>query len=117
MPEHGDPVPGFYRIRLVRGGPWVGARITYGPPLDPIDGEELDRSPRWNAFIDGELIGEPGPCPHKAGAFRIWPAHSISQAEHDYLVATARWARDHAQAEPAANPRQTIDPLTAPVPF
>lgn len=113
----GDPIPGLYKLRLVKGGPYVAAKITWGPPLDPIDGTVLDRAPRWNAFLDGELIGEPGPCPHKSGAFRIWPAHSIDQAEYDYMIAISKWAKANAPNDPAANPTKPLDPLTTPIPF
>lgn len=114
--NNGDPIPGLYRIRLVKGGPWVAARIVYGPPLDPIDGTELDRAPRWQCWIDGEMIGA-DPDPHAAGAYRIWPAHQVSQAEYDHMVAVSKWAKEHSPRDPAANPTRPIDPLTAPIPF
>lgn len=105
-----QPVAGFYRMRLRTGGVFVGIRIWYGAPLDPIDGTELDRSHRWQARANGEDI-----------AFdRAWPkcvADPIDQAEHDYLAASQAWGREHAPHSPQANPTQRINPLTAPTPF
>jgi hypothetical protein len=114
--EHGDPIPGYYRLKLIKGGPWVGARIVYGPPPDPIDGTELDRAPRWQAWLDGKMIGADRD-PHRAGAFRIWPAHSIEKAEYEYLIANSQWAKANSPNDPAANPGRPIDLLTAPIPF
>ena len=45
------PVAGHYAMRLARGGVRVAVRIWEGPPV--IEGEELDRSPRWCCEIDG----------------------------------------------------------------
>jgi hypothetical protein len=112
----GDPIPGLYRIRLVKGGPYVAARIEYGPPADPIDDTPLDRAPRWQCWIDGEMIGADRD-PHKAGAYRIWPAHQISQDDYDHMLAISKWARENSPRDPAANPSRPIDLMTTPVPF
>ena len=45
------PIPGFYRMRLRSGGQPVGVRVWFGPPADPVTGEELDRSWRWQATV------------------------------------------------------------------
>lgn len=49
-----EPRPGFYRTRLVRGGPWVGVQIFWQWPTDPHTGEQLDRSPSLVALVNGE---------------------------------------------------------------
>lgn len=106
----GRPAPGFYKIRLTRGGPFVAARILHQPGRDPIDGTPLDRSYWWTAIIDGEPVAEPSTSAEEAGVFRIWPVcWSIGEAEYDYLLANAKWAKAHAPHEPAANPRQAIN--------
>ena len=62
-----QPCPGFFRTRLVRGGPWVGA-IIYQPcpfaamPVVDGCGEDdwfvpLDRSRPLSALIDGLDVG------------------------------------------------------------
>jgi hypothetical protein len=104
------PIAGLYRARLVQGGVYVGVRIWFGPPHDPVTGEQLDRSWRWQATANGELIP----------LDRVWPRYAdkrIDQAEYDYLVAMQRWGEAHAPDSPQANPRRKINLLTAPLPF
>ena len=105
-----QPTAGHYQISLVRGGPKVGIRIWHGPPKDPVTGEELDRSWRWQAEANGEPID----------LDRIWPAcgrDPITAAEYQYLTDMARWAERHQPDAPAANPRRKINLLSAPLPF
>lgn len=83
------PQPGFYRLRLVRNGPWRPARISYGPARDPLTGERLDRSPLWSAEIAGKLVAPPSPDPYRAGVYRVWHwGRPISLAEYTQLMAT-----------------------------
>lgn len=102
-PVHPDePQAGFYRGRLVKGGPWVPIRIWFGAPLDPLTGEELDRSHRWQAERNGEFVEVDA----------VWPfcaADAINEAEYRYLLATNQWAAEHAPDAPEAAPRQKID--------
>lgn len=105
-----EPTAGTYQISLVRGGPKVGILIWHGPPKDPVTGEELDRSWRWQAEANGEPID----------LDRVWPAcgrEPITAAEYAYLTANARWAARHAPQLPAANPLRPIDLLAAALPF
>lgn len=105
-----QPTAGTYQMRLIAGGPKVGIRIFYGPPLDPVTGEELDRSWRWQAEANGQPID----------LERVWPQagrEPITPEEHAYLVEMARWAERNAPDAPAANPRRKIDLLAAPPPL
>jgi hypothetical protein len=104
------PVAGFYRMSLVKGGVKVGIRIWFGPPLDPVDGSELDRSHRWQATANGKYIS----------LERVWPKCAddpVDQAEHDYLAGLQKWGEAHAPTSPQANPNQPVNMLTAPLPF
>jgi hypothetical protein len=97
-------------MRLRSGAVFVGVRIWFGQPLDPVTLEPLDRSLRWNACANGKPID----------LERVWPrcaADPIDQAEHDYLATLQEWAREHAPNSPQADPSKRINPLTAPVPF
>ena len=100
------PVAGYYRRRLVSGGPWVGVRIWFGLPADPETGEPLDRSPRWQAEQAGKIhAGE-------EVIQALWVSccrEPITQAEYDFMAADAAWCRENAPSEPAANPREPID--------
>lgn len=111
------PIPGFYAVKIVRGGPRVGAKIEHGPGTDPETGEALDRSWMWSAWIDGKLVEPPSPDPMVAGCYRISVfGQSISEADYLLLVKTGEWAKQHSPTDPAANPNQPINLLTAPLP-
>ena len=112
------PEPGFYRVRLIRGGPWVAARISYGPPPDPETGEPLDRSWFWTVEIDGQLYADPSPSWRRAGVDRVWLfGEKITEAEYDYLLAMRHHAVTHEPALPAAQPDKPVDLLRVPTPF
>lgn len=104
------PVAGFYRFRLRRGAVPVGVRIWFGAPLDPVTGEELDRSPRWQATANGRYID----------LARVWPAcadEPIDESEHRYLCGLQAWGETHAPGSPHADPTRAVDLLTAPIPL
>lgn len=99
----GQPIAGFYKSKLVRGGPWVAVRIWFGPPADPITGEELDRSHRWQAEIDGKLARQ---------VWDAWPycaGQPIDEAEYRYLTAMKRHAVTYEPEMPEASPRRPVD--------
>lgn len=105
-----EPVEGYYRMRLRFGGVQVGIRIWYGPPLDPVTGEEMDRGWRWQATANG----------HPADLERVWPrcaGDPVDQAEHDYLVSLQRWGEQHAPESAIADPTQRVDLNRAPLPI
>ncbi len=103
-----DPVPGFYRVRMVRGGPFVGARIYRPCPVDPSHGDHLDRWPALCAEIDGE----------SCSVDRVWLfGEPITAGEFEYLRARSRFASNHRPDLPEAEPRKPVDLLTAPLPF
>lgn len=105
------PQAGFYRMKLVRNGPWCGVRIWYGAPSDPDNpGQLLDRSHRWQAEINGWA------CQIE----RVWPwaaGRNVDEAEYRYLVALSSHAKEHAPEMAEADPMKPINPLTIPVPF
>lgn len=106
------PVPGFYRMRLRSGGMMVGVRIWHGAPLDPVTGEELDRSHRWCAAVNGR------PCDLE----RVWPAcadQSSTAAEYEFLSKQQAWGEQHAPDSAYADPTRKVDLLSSqhPMPF
>lgn len=77
-PQHeGDPQCGWYRTRLVRGGPWVPARIWIEREIDPYSGELL--SPEvFRCEIDGQ----------RRDPYRVWTYITpIPREEYDALIA------------------------------
>jgi len=101
------PTPGYYRMRLVRNGPRVAVSIWYGEPV--MDGETLDRSPRWCCEIDGRTTDERGELFHVEQAWPFCAKEPITHAEYLYLINHAAWARYNAPDHPKATPRRPID--------
>jgi DNA polymerase-1 len=96
-----DPQCGFYRRRLVRGGPWVVARIWREPEVDFMTGK-----PTGLDVLQCELGGE------RRDPVIEWLklcSHPIEEAEFRYRAATADWAKKHAPHEPEAKPSEKID--------
>ncbi len=104
-----DIHPGYYRTRLVRGGPWVAVRVACEPTRDPITGDPLDRSPLWSIEIDGKLARDPSPDPETAGVLLAYAMRRIDEKEYRYLLAASRHAKEKAPYLPEAEPRKTID--------
>lgn len=106
-----EPVAGFYRTTLVRGGPFVAVRIWWGPPV--VDGDELDRSPRWNVEVDGrtDRLDKDGGR-ELLDIERFWPwcgRHPIPEEEYRHMLQVARHARAHDPALPQAAPDQPVE--------
>jgi hypothetical protein len=101
------PVAGFFRIRLGAGTIAVGVRIFNGPPADPVTGERLDRSYRWQAIADdGELLDWD----------RVWPAcakNPITEADFKARQARRTWAEQAAPDSSYANRKRRYDPLSS----
>lgn len=101
----------YWRAKMVKDGPWVGIKTFLGPPL--VDGEELDRSHRWQAIVHTETTGRPilygEPCPIEVEEISLRSVERIAEAEWMYLVRHAKWATTHAPHLPDAAPKKKID--------
>lgn len=103
------PVAGLYRHKLRSGGVPVAVQIWFGAPHDPVTGEELDRSHRWQARVNGQYVE----------LDQVWPACAgtpIDPAEADHLMNLQRWGAEHGFAA-LADPTKRIDPLDVPTLF
>jgi hypothetical protein len=106
------PQEGFYRFKLRSGGVYGVVRIWYGAPLDPQTGEEMDRSWRWQAAFNGELIEFE----------QAWPQCAkmpCTEADYRHAIRRQEWAKKHAPDSAFADHRTRIDPLSSstPLPF
>lgn len=101
-PRIDRPQPGFYKTRLVRGGPWVAGRIYEIPPLDPDTGELLDRP----VMLAGEIGGAEVQIDE---AWLKLMGNPIGEAEYRYLSSVAQWAGAYDPNSPEANPRSAVD--------
>ena len=107
-----EPVAGFFRMRLIQGSVRGGVHIWNGPPHDPVTGEELDRSWRWQATFNGEAIDFDVVWPRCVG-------DPITEQDHERYIARVRWARINAPDSAYAERGRRIDPLSTnePLPF
>jgi hypothetical protein len=102
------PRPGLYRVKLVKNGPWVPARIIHAAARDPLTGERLDRSWYWSTEINGELVADPSPDPGRARVDDVWlSGRPITLNEFRFLEQQLEFDRQFAPA--AADPRRAID--------
>lgn len=106
-----EPVAGFYRVKLGRSTVRRYVRTWYGPPADPVTGEILDRSWRWQAEADGEPIDFE----------RVWPicaGDPVSEDDYRRAVARKAWAKEQAPESAYATGRRInrLDP-NHPLPF
>jgi len=102
-----EPECGWFKTRLVRGGPFVPARIWLYQPTD-ADGQLTGPE-----VLQAELNGE------YAAPQTVWERSSgnpISEHEFQYMTDLAAHLAEHAPDDPLANPRQRIDPFKIPTP-
>jgi hypothetical protein len=101
------PQVGYWRMRLTRGGPFVGACIkwvqTTHEPGEPDN--RMERSPFLVALISDEVVS----------IDRVWLSRGepISEAEYRYLCASVDYAMKHDPGAPEADPTKRIDLATA----
>lgn len=118
-------VEGFYQITRWRSKRVpIPFRVWWGPPADPETGELLDRSPRWQISVGGNVLEDLQPV--TIGGFAIetiddlWPrfaADRITAGEHDFMVARASWASEHDETDPYGSSSGKIDPMTVRLPM
>lgn len=103
-----EPQCGWFKRRLVKGGPFVPARIWLYSPTDPETGD-LVGDEVLQAEVDGNY----------ADPEQQWSwlnGNPITEAEFKYLTANRAWTSEHAPHEPYANPREPVNWLDVPVP-
>lgn len=104
-----DPKPGFFKTRLVKGGPFVTAEIRHGPALDE-DGAPLDRSYLWEAIKNGKHVRAPHPEPMRAGVFLVWhSATPIDEATFRFMRANESHAESYRPHDPLSTPDRRAD--------
>lgn len=76
-PTHdGLPQCGWFKVRLIKGGPWVAAKIWIEREIDPLTGE-LAEPERYACEVDGE----------RRSPASIWThLRPISKAEYEALL-------------------------------
>lgn len=107
-PIHHEAQCGYFKRRLVRGGPWVPARIWLEATVD--DDGELTAPERLRCQVDGREQD-----PEEAW---LWLAdHPIEESEYRFMVAQTIWVKNHAPTEPEAAPQRPMDINKLTLPF
>jgi hypothetical protein len=84
-----ETTPGYYRLRLTKGGPWVAAHVAENGSCT-IGGKEVD-------LTDGLPPG--------------WPWHPLDGGKliYDYMIDNAKWCASFDRDDPRARPRNPVD--------
>ncbi len=109
----GRPEVGFWRLRLVKGGPLVAACIrwvktTYEPD-EPSNQMAGTRSPFLAAFVNDQPVD----------IERVWHSKGevIDEQTYHFMCADAAWAVTYAPNEPAARPAERVNIRQLAIPF
>ena len=96
-----DPMPGFYKLRLVKRGPWVPCRIRWQlAERDPDTGERLG-----DDLLIAEIAGQ-----DQTDAFDVWAGcHEITASEFDYLTRRRKFLLANRPDAPENYPRESIN--------
>ena len=112
------PRPGYFAMRLIRGGPRVAARLYLPCPMTPAGPDSDAGAADWCHAADrcrhlqAEVDGKP------ARVLRVWTSgRPVTAAEFAFLSADANWVRAHQPAGPKANPTAPVDWDRMPPPF
>jgi len=104
-----QPQPGYFTLRLVKGGPFVPARI-HRTCHCTVNGGDDNAAHDWREscdrypFLAGEIDGKP------ANVDRIWTSgQPISRDIYDYLIDLGEWARTYDPEAPEARPEKPVN--------
>jgi hypothetical protein len=107
----GWPEPGFFKMRLVRGGPWVAALIWRPCPMIlPQPSEMTPALEDWCFPTERPRLLRATISEDEASPNEVWERGSrISPREYQKLLDVHRYAVAYAPHEPEANPRRKVD--------
>gem|GEM_PF-5686862 len=112
--EHELPQPGWYRVRLVKGGVWAPIRFWIVEHRFRDSGA-LAADTEYHGVLTGERLDP-------VEVFRTWERHglmaqAIEPSEYAFLSARADHAKAYTPNSPHADPRQRTDWFASPTPF
>lgn len=117
----GTPEPGFFRLKLVRGGPWVPALIWRPCPMvipEPLSVEDTPAPEDWCRPTERSRplrarVGDREADPGEVWISGMW----TTPQEYYWRLKLRKWAVESAPDEPEAKPRQAVDLTRSPALF
>lgn len=116
-PQHAADFPAlldgtirYFRVRRIKGGPWVGCEITIADRLVRLseDGNPATDAVSLDELDDLLVAWAMGEQQHPLVRTLLF-GEAISAAQHRHLLTVAAWARVNAPNHPAANPDRPVD--------
>jgi hypothetical protein len=110
--------PGCYRYRVVRGGPWLPARVTIENGMVFI--VEADRSLKVGISAEtyADLVVDMvmnGKAFDSALLRVLWFGELISESEYDYMLRLIHWAKENHPDHPINHPDRPVKLSAVPV--
>lgn len=103
-----EPQSGYYRRRLVKGGPWVPVKIWLIQIVDPETGELTQPS-----YFCCDVDGKPASAEDQWSYVCDQP---ITRADYDHMVDVSKYAKARDPREPLADPRKKVNLMNVPFP-
>ena len=85
LPIHPDAQCGWYKRRIVKGGPWLPARIWMEQPIDAETGELTG-----DEILHCEVAGKERDADNE---WMFLCTGAIPESEYRYMTAMAEWSR------------------------
>lgn len=109
----------FFTAQMVKDGPDIGVATFFAGPL--IDGEFLDRSPRYQALIRNETSGRPihqgDYTPVEVEGIFLRRIRPTTRSNYTYLISHSSYSTAHAPHNPDAAPTEAVDFMKLKTPF
>lgn len=105
------PRPGYYRVKLVKGGPWVPVCILHYHGAGVRARYKRSRPGILFAVVGEQCITD------ENKVLELWPfvaGNPIEPETYYHMQRLAKWARENDPNAPEANPRKPIDVHTLP---
>lgn len=101
----------YWTAQLVKAGVDVGVMTFFDGPM--VDGEILDRAPRWQALVRNEttarliLMGDNVPI--EVDGILLRRIRPTTKTNYEYLIEHAAYSAAHAPMNPDAAPQEAVD--------
>lgn len=102
------PETGYYKLRMKKDAPEVGARIILAPRHHAWDDGPSDWF-WWHGEINNRPDPDAGPM-ISPNVLKVWiDGTRITIIEYDYLIQVRAWDKTYRPLSPGANPERRID--------